>query len=376
MQYRPYGNQDIQLSALGFGCMRLPMEDGHVLEEPSIEMIRHAIDSGVNYVDSAYGYCGSESEIVLGKALQDGYREKVYLATKNPKYDQDGSIWRAALDDQLQRLQTDYIDFYHQHGLNWKAYQDLKPVKGGPFDQFQRALDEGLIKHRVFSFHDKAENLFPLVDTGEFDGVLLQYNLLDRSNEAGLAYAAGKGMGVVVMGPVGGGRLGQPSAEIAKLIPGGVKSTAEAAIRFVLANPNVTCALSGMTKLPDVVENLQTASREEALSAAEKAHLQTMMEENKKLAELYCTGCDYCLPCPNNVAISENFRIMNYHRVYGLTDHAKEQYRRLERKRVSKEERVDARAVVCVECGECIEKCPQNIPIIDQLKEVHATLGA
>jgi len=125
-----------------------------------------------------------------------------------------------------------------------------------------------------------------------------------------------------------------------------------------------------------VVENLQTASREEALSAAEKAHLQTMMEENKKLAELYCTGCDYCLPCPNNVAISENFRIMNYHRVYGLTDHAKEQYRRLERKRVSKEERVDARAVVCVECGECIEKCPQNIPIIDQLKEVHATLGA
>lgn len=376
MQYRPYGKTGIELSALGFGCMRLPMKDGHVLEEESIRMIRHAIDNGLNYVDTAYGYCARESELVVGKALQDGYRDKVYLATKNPTRDPDGSKWRAVLEDQLQRLQTDHIDFYHQHGLNWKTYQELKPVAGGPFDEFQRALEEGLIKHRVFSFHDKAENLFHLLDTGEFEGVLLQYNLLDRSNEEGIAYAAEKGMGVVVMGPVGGGRLGQPSEEIRKLIPGGVQSTAEAALRFVLANPHVTCALSGMTRMNEVVENLQTASREEPLSSAEKAHMEAMLEENRRLAELYCTGCDYCMPCPNNVAIPDNFRIMNYQRVYGLTEYARQQYRGLANKRVSKEETVDARAAVCVECGECLEKCPQNIPIIDQLKEVHATLGA
>jgi len=213
------------------------------------------------------------------------------------------------------------------------------------------------------------------VDTGEFSGALVQYNLLDRSNEDGIAYAREKGMGIIVMGPVGGGRLGAPSPEIERLIPGGVKSTAEAAIRFVLANPNVSCALSGMTKMSDVVENLATACREEPLSAEERAHLVAMLEENKRLADLYCTGCDYCMPCPNNVAISENFRLMNIHRIYGLTDWAKQQYRRLERRRISREEHVDARAVVCVECGECLEKCPQDIPIIEQLKEVHTTLG-
>lgn len=375
MQYRDYGNTGIKVSALGFGCMRLPMVGDNVDIDKSVEMIRYAIDHGVNYLDTAYGYCNSQSETALGLALKDGYREKVYLSTKNPSGDPDGGKWRRILEHQLEKLQVDYIDFYHFHGIGWDGWNGGYIAPGGPRDMSIKAQEEGLIRYRTFSFHDKPEALTKLVDTGEFAGVTAQYNLLDRSNEEALAYAASKGLGVVVMGPVGGGRLGAPSPEIQRMVPGGVKSTAEVALRFVLAQPWVSVALSGMSTLQQVVENVATASRTEPLTEAERAHVLASLEENRRLAELYCTGCNYCMPCPNGVDIPANFRAMNYYRVYGLKDHAAWEYRHLGQRKVDGQPR-PAWAEACLECGECEPKCPQKIEIIRQLKETREALSA
>ena len=374
MQYRPFGNTGVSISALGFGSMRLPSKtvDGKQVfdTEESIRIIHRAFELGVNYIDTAPYYCDNESEIIVGKALK-GWRDKVYISTKNPIENASGDDWRARLEKSLKNLDVDYIDFYHMWGISLESYTNEINVPNGPMEAALRAKEEGLIKHIVFSFHDKAENLIPLIDSGNFETVLLQYNLLDRSNEAGIAHAKEKGIGVVVMGPVGGGRLGMPSEAIRDLLPGKVSSSAQLALRFVLANPGVSCALSGMGSMEMVEENCRVASNDAPLSESELVQVNTSMEENKRMAELYCTGCNYCMPCPHEVNIPLNFQIMNYHRVYKITDYAKEQYKQIGTVDGMK----GKNAAACTECGLCEAKCPQKIEIRKQLKETAAVLG-
>jgi predicted aldo/keto reductase-like oxidoreductase len=210
------------------------------------------------------------------------------------------------------------------------------------------------------------------IDTGLFATLTCQYNLLDRANEKAMAHAHEKGMGVIIMGPVGGGRLVAPS-QFQQFITAGAKSTPEIALRFVLSNPAVSTALSGMNKIEQVEENVATASRAQLLSDEERLRVLEMLEKNKKLADLYCTGCNYCMPCPNEVQIPTNFRLMNYHRVYGLSEHARRQYRAISP--TGWGENKGRRADECKECGKCEPKCPQKIPIMEQLKEVAAALG-
>ena len=374
MQYRKLGNTGIEISALGFGGMRLPTKtvDGSEVYDydESIRIIRRALDLGVNYVDTAPYYCDKESEIIIGKAIK-GRRDKVYLSTKNPIENDSGEDYRKRLESSLQKLDTDYIDFYHFWGISWEKYTEKIDVPNGPLSAAYKAKQEGLIKHISFSFHDEPENMIKLIDTGHFETVLCQYNLLDRANEDAIAYAKEKGLGVVIMGPVGGGRLGAPSDVIEQLMEGKSSSTAETAIRFVLSNQNVTCALSGMGSMAMVEENVKTASNESQLSQQEVAVINASMEENKKLADLYCTGCNYCMPCPAGVNIPLNFRLMNYHKVYNLTDYAKEQYKLIGKVGWMQGKDADA----CIECGKCEKKCPQHIPIIEQLKETKKALG-
>ncbi|MDR1706043.1 MAG: aldo/keto reductase, partial [Clostridiales bacterium] len=242
---------------------------------------------------------------------------------------------------------------------------------GGPMAEALKAKEEGLIKHISFSYHDKPENMKEIVDSGYFSSVLMQYNLLDRANEANIAYANDKGLGVVIMGPVAGGRLGAPSKVIQEALGANAAvSTAEMALRFVLAHPGVHVALSGMSAPEMVEENAKVASLEGHLNAEEKAKVQAMLEETKRLSELYCTGCNYCMPCPQGLNIPNIFQLMNYHRVYGLTAHAKEQYGRIGTGD-SKHKPVSA----CVECGQCESKCPQKLEIIKQLKETAEALA-
>lgn len=363
MQYREFGKTGIKLSALGFGAMRLPQED-----DEAVRVMQRAFELGVNYLDTARAY--GESERKCGIALK-GWRDKIYLSTKNHLGDDNTTEgWWARLNTSLEQLDTDRIDFYQVvHGLGWERYNEFL-IKGGGMDAVRKAREQGLIKYVCFSCHDTPENMMKLVDTGEFDGFTIQYNLLDTANAEAMAYAREKGMGVIVMGPVGGGRLGAPSEQIRKMISTDVKSSAEVAMRFVLGNPDVTCAISGMNTIEMVEENCATASREEPLSDDEKQSIEASIVENKRLSELYCTGCKYCMPCPNEVNIAENFRIMNLHRVYGLTDYARGFYKRLSNP--EKPQR-GKKAEDCIECGECEPKCPQKIKIMDQLKEVAET---
>lgn len=373
MQYRKFGNTGVKISALGFGAMRLPEyeKDGEwfVKEEEAIAMIHKAFELGVNYIDTAYGYCHGNSEYVVGKALK-GYREKVYLSTKMPtwKAKKEGD-YRRLLEEQLKKLDTDYIDFYHFHALSRERWENIV-VKFHLLKEAQAAKEEGLIKHISFSFHDTPEFLKELVDVGIFESVLCQYNLLDRSNEEAIAYAQQNGLGTVIMGPVGGGRLAAPSHILEKSIDAEVKSTPEVALRFVLGNPNVSCALSGMGSMKMVEENVRVASIEEPLSKQDWDKINAMLEETKKLADLYCTGCDYCMPCPEGVKIPRVFQLMNYHKVYGLTEYAKKEYAKF-----GKKEDAGQHPSVCIECGACEAKCPQKIKIREQLKETIEVLG-
>ncbi len=373
MQYREFGKTGLKISALGLGAMRLPEyeQDGkwRIREEEAVAVIRRAMELGVNYIDSAYGYCHENSETVVGKAIK-GQRDRVILSTKLPLWHvKQQSDFRRLLETQLRRLDVDQIDFYHFHAVSQDKWENVV-LANRLLDEAEKALAEGIIKHLSFSFHDRAEYMRTLIDTGLFSSVLCQYNLLDRANEESMAYAREKGMGVVVMGPVGGGRLAAPSKIIEQTVGGRVKSTPEIALRFVLSNPDVCCALSGMSSIEMVEENAGVASDENPLSEQEKVSVDEMLEQTKRLSELYCTGCDYCMPCPKGIRIPHVFQLMNYHRVFGLTDYAKGEFKKL-----GVAEGAGSPPSACVSCGVCETKCPQKIEIRRQLRETDRALG-
>ena len=368
MVYREFGNTGIKMSTLGFGAMRLPMMDLNgkrvIDEDKAIPMIHRAFELGVNYIDTAPGYCDGLSEITVGKAVNSWKNGRIYVSTKNPIEDNSGDHWRARLENSLKKINRDSIDFYHMWGINLATYQNSILAPNGPLEAALRAKEEGLIQHMSFSFHDAPDNMIPIIDSGYFESVLMQYNLLDRSNERNIDYAHSKGLGVVIMGPVGGGRLGA-------LLGGKIKSTPELALRFVLANPHVSVALSGMSSIEMVEENAKVASIEGVLSEKEAAVIQEMFEENKKLAGLYCTGCRYCMPCEQGLNIPHLFTLMNYHRVYGLTDLAKAEYQKVI---AGKEEHLGKDISYCIQCGQCESKCPQHLHIIEKLAETEQAL--
>lgn len=376
MQYRKFGNTGMQISALGFGCMRLPdhqQEDGswQVDQEKTNEMLRLAHSLGVNYFDTALYYCHGNSEIAIGQALKP-IREQVYISTKCPlDRVQKKEDYEATLDESLRKLDTDYVDCYHFWGINRKVF-DEKIVPMGLLEEAQRLKAAGKIRHISFSFHDTPQALKHIIDNGpQLESVLLQYNLLDRANEEMIAYAAQKGLGVVVMGPVGGGRLAAPT-ELAQKLGSGNLHTYELALRFVLGNPNVSCALSGMQDCTMVRQNAAVASLEVPMTEEQWRQAGQSMEDLKKFSELYCTGCNYCQPCPKGIEIPKIFQAYTYHNVYGLTELAKNTYQNY----VNNEKKPGPTSDQCIDCGQCEEKCPQHLNIRQLLRKVENTLEA
>ena len=379
MQYRTLGTRTgLKVSALGYGAMRLPMtaDEQTIDRELSLPMIRRAFEGGVNYIDSAVGYCNEDSQRVCGEALEDWFgdhgRDSIVVSTKNPFYDKaDTKTWWQNLEDSLRRMRVETIDVYHHHFLGGKAFDESVDGPDGLYKQMEKARDQGLIRFIAFSFHDTAEELMRVINTDKFDSMTVQYNLIDTKNEDAIALAHEKGMGVVIMGPVAGGRLSATAGPMGENLPKHSATTPELALRFVLANANVSVALSGMTRMSDVEENLVTASREEPLSVEESRETEAAMERLKTLADIYCTGCRYCEPCPQGVRIADVFAHLIIHEVYGAKDRARDGYKFLQGQNKKSGKKL---AEGCVECGECLEKCPQKIPIIEQLKKARELL--
>jgi predicted aldo/keto reductase-like oxidoreductase len=373
MQYRKFGKIDLEVSALGFGCMRLPVhKDGSINEEEAIKQIRHAIDNGVNYIDTAYGYHDGKSELLVGKALKDGYREKVCLADKNPVwYVNVYEDFERLLDEQLQKLQTDHIDFYLLHALNaerWRKIYDLDVLRF-----LKEAKAKGKIRYAGFSFHDKQEAFMEIVDANDWDFCQIQYNYMDEYNQAGVAglkHAAAKGMAVVIMEPLLGGKLANvPPKEIQDIWAESdeKRTPAEWALRWLWNQPEVTVILSGMNSMEMIDENMKTAStaKVNSLTEAEIELVNRVKNRYKELTRVNCTACRYCMPCPAGVDIPRNFAIYNQAAVYNDWKNCSKGYNKLEDKQ---------KASFCVECGKCEKVCPQNLTIRQYLKDVHNNL--
>ncbi len=370
MQYRRFGTLKWKVSALGFGAMRLPIigaDRGNIDEGEAIRMMRFAFDHGVNYVDTAYPYHNGTSEIVVGKALKDGYRERVRLATKMPirmvsaRNDLDRFF-----TEQLAKLQTDYIDFYLFHGLNRERWAKMKAVDA--LGWAEAKVEGGAIGHLGFSFHDDVEVFREIVDG--YDGwtfCQIQYNYVDTEYQAGtrgLKYAASKGLAVVVMEPIQGGNLAVNPPDVIQAIWDEAetqRTPADWALQWVWNHPEVAVALSGMSTMDQVIENLESARRSGPATLTEKelALLSRVRERYLAIGFIGCTGCRYCVPCPEGVAIPEILALYNEHYARRGDPDAQQAITTKYGETIPPEHG----AAQCVKCGECEGKCPQQLPI-------------
>lgn len=358
--------------------MRLPVigdDPSKIDEEKAIEMIRYAIDQGVNYIDTAYPYHGTgfdksgESEPFLAKALKDGYRERVSIATKLPSWlIQSREDMDRLLNEQLERLNTESVEYYLIHTLNKNLWPALK--KFGVCEFLDSAIKDGRIKYAGFSFHDDLATFKEIVDDYDWSFCQIQYNYLDENYQAGtegLEYAAQKDLGIVIMEPLRGGSLvNKLSDEISDIWgEADVKRTpAEWALRWVWNHPKVSVVLSGMSTMEHVVENIKIAkeAEENSLTAKELDLVARVQKTLKEKMKVNCTNCKYCMPCPAGVNIPENFAYYNNAHLFDDIEKQKMFYNR----GLSDQER----ASICVECGKCESHCPQQIAIIEQLKSV------
>lgn len=372
MIYQPLGKTNLRVSRLGFGAMRLPMigtgKEARVDDQQAVELIHHAFQAGVNYIDTAVFYCNHDSQRAVGLALK-GWRDKIIVSTKNDYKGTDEKLWWKNLEDSLRLLDIDCIDVYNIHGISYQCWCELGEQYFAKW--LAKARDQGMIRHICASTHDNNEGLVKLVDTGFFGSITLQYNMLDRQLEGGIAHAREMGVGVTVMGPLAGGRLAVPTEAFASVLPA-VRRVPELALRFVLANPGVTLAISGMTSKQAIDENVALASQDSSLSPADLLAIDQHLQKLKSQADHYCTGCNYCTPCPRGVRIPRIFRTYNLARVYGLWDRARLDYSEILRDPWD----ADARqADACNDCGACEAKCPQKLPIRKQLEEAHKALS-
>jgi len=375
MLFRRVPKNNDTLSILGYGCMRLPLKRGRIDEERATRQIRFAIDQGVNYVDTAQPYHLGASEPFLGRALQNGYREKVRLATKLSSF----SIRRREdmepyLDAQLKKLKTGQIDYYLLHGLHgpsWRRMRDL-----GVLEFLEKARADGKIRSAGFSFHGDINAFREIIDAYDWEVCQIQYNYLDEQTQAGtegLKYAAAKGVGVIVMEPLRGGNLARKIPPAVQAIwdraePG--RSPAEWALRWVWDHPEVTVVLSGMNEESHIEENLRIAGEAvpDSLSPEEHELIGRVAAKYQELMKVACTGCRYCLPCPSGVDIPTCFELYNQRHLF--KDKPTNYVLYMLRMFGGLESETDSYASKCTDCGQCAEACPQDLPVPELLKDV------
>ena len=381
MLYRAFGKTDLRVSALGFGAMRLPTHNGShsgagIDEAEAMRMIHHAIDQGVNYIDTAYVYHEGQSEILVGKALNDGHRAKVLVATKSPVWLlHKESDFDTYLNEQLQRLQTDVIDCYLLHALNRARWRNtILPLN--VLGKAEAAIRDGRIRHLGFSFHGPYEEFEEILREFErWSFCQIQYNYMDTENQAGekgLLLAASQGLGVVVMEPLLGGRLANPPKAISDAMDRfSVRRTpVDWALQWLWDQPAISNVLSGMSTMDQLEANLSSAahSRTGSLSSADQNLIAFARERYRERTVIPCTKCGYCVPCPSGVDIPGVFELFNDAHLYDDIPGAKFRYTIF----LDPSKRADA----CTQCEDCLSKCPQNINITAWLPKVTELLGA
>jgi predicted aldo/keto reductase-like oxidoreductase len=379
VQYRSFPKiPGLPISILGFGCMRLPVQDGdpaRIDEARATRLLREAIDAGVNYLDTAYPYHGGQSEPFVSRALGDGYRRLVQVATKCPTFlVQAEGDWERFLDEQLRRLGTDKVDFYLLHALNGERWETVKRLGG--LRALDRARSDGRITHAGFSFHGSPDTFAEVLEGYDWECCQIQFNLLDVDFQAGIAglrLAASRGVGVIAMEPLRGGLLAaNPPEQVESIWARGGRpwSPAEWAWRWVWNHAEVVTALSGMNTEEQLAENLTVADLASpgALSEEELALAAEVRRHYLGRIKVPCTTCGYCLPCPNGVLIPDVFSMVNTAAMFDSRTTTSQLYKAI---LVSRGQAADA----CIECGDCEPKCPQSIPIREVLRDAHELLG-
>ncbi len=383
MPYRQFGKTKVKLYPLGYGKMRLPLRaDRSVNEELSKQMVRYGIDHGLNYVDTSYLYLGGKSEEVTGRILRDGYREKVYIATKSPLVImKNGDNFDQYLDEQLERLQTDVIDFYLLHMVNHRNWEPLvKRYK--LIDRIEKAKEQGKVRHIGFSFHASLPVFKQVIGaTPNWDFCQIQLNYLDTEYEAGLVglkYAADRGLGVTIMEPLRGGYLANlpPSVERVFADAKPKHSPVEWALNYLWDMPEVGCVLSGMSAMSHITENIESAKRSSAgmLGVGEKETIAQAVQQFNALAAYPCTGCEFCHPCPAGVAIAQNIQIYNQYKTSG--ERYIHRYRSLPDSEDSPFVTYGLKAEACIQCGQCRSKCPVGIDVPAAIEQIANTFKA
>ena len=384
MQYRTLGKSDCEVSVLGFGCMRLPMlgstravdrfdPNKAIDEEEATRMIHYAIDHGINYFDTAYVYHGGKSETLLGKALK-AHRDGVMIATKLPTWlAQTPDDFDRFLDEQLKKLETEYIDLYLLHGLNRAVWQKMMEMDVLGF--LDKILSDGRVRYAGFSFHDDVKIFKEIIDSYQWTFCQIQYNYFDENYQAGregIEYAAAKGIGVVVMEPLRGGKLTDKMPEEIQALWDSAetrRTPAEWALRWVWDHEEVSIALSGMSTMSQLMENIKIAedAYTGSLSEKELKLIGKVRASYRRMLKIDCTGCAYCMPCPSGVNIPLNLSLYNDMFMFKDSEVNVLLYNHM----LSPEQR----ASNCSECGECEDQCPQHIEIREELKNVHKRLG-
>lgn len=378
MQIRKIKKNGDEISALGFGAMRLPTKNGRIDKERAKKQIYYAIDNGINFIDTAFPYHGGSSESFLGEILKGEYRKKVKLCTKMPSWSiKKYEDMEKYLQIQLEKLQTDYIDYYLIHSLGKGSFEKLKEL--GVLEFLDDAKAKGKIKYAGFSFHDNSDAFKGITDAYDWDACLIQYNYLDEKNQAGtegVKYAASKGMAVFIMEPLKGGLLAGEVPEKVKEIweTSDVKrSSAEWALKWVLNHKEVTCVVSGMNDEEHIKENIRVANETlpDSLTIKELELYEEVKDVYKNLMKIDCGGCGYCMPCPVGVDIPECFGLYNHKHMFNSGRASFTYLTRFGGVFSGNESHAD----LCINCGKCIKACPQKLDIPELLADVSKELG-
>lgn len=367
MQYVDYGKTGPKVSRFGLGCMRFPADKAE-----AVRMVRYALDNGVNYLDTAYVY--GESEIITGEALKDGYREKAVLVTKNPVwYVEKYADFEKYLDEQLKRLGVDCIDVYLLHNLNHNNWRIVKTHDGLTF--LDKMIEKGKIKHKGFSFHGTTATFKEITDAFDWEITQIQMNILDEFQQAGmegLKYASKKGLAVVIMEPLRGGHIINNVPErVQKLVEAypEKRTLLKWCFRWLYNMPEATVVISGTNSIGQLRQNIEIFDKAESnvMSQSDLEFIRNIREAFEENKSIGCTGCRYCMPCPNNVDIPEIFKLYNSMSIMKTHWVDKEMY-------AMNIAASGMGADRCIECGICLTHCPQGLDIPERLKEAHKGL--